>query len=60
MLFAGAGYSVNMYDVSEELVQNAIKEIEEQLQVLSSTGMLRGTLSPEEQKKLIKGRNIHK
>lgn len=54
MLFAGAGYSVNMYDVNEELVQNAIKDIESQFQLLSSTGMLRGSQPPEEQLKLIK------
>jgi len=41
MLFAGAGYSVSLYDVNQEFVVSAIKDIGEQLKVLHKTGMLR-------------------
>ncbi|XP_046640052.1 lambda-crystallin homolog [Daphnia pulicaria] len=55
MLFAGAGYNVHLYDVTQELVENAIKDIEEQLQALATSGLLRGNLSASEQLKLITG-----
>lgn len=58
MLFAGAGYNVHLYDVTQELVENAIKDIEEQLQVLATTGLLRGNLSASEQLKLITGKQM--
>jgi hypothetical protein len=55
MLFAGAGYYVHLYDVTQELVENAMKDIEEQLQALATSGLLRGNLSAAEQLKLITG-----
>lgn len=55
MLFAGAGYSVFLYDVSATLIENAIKDVEEQLNVLEKTSMLRGKLSAAQQLKLISG-----
>lgn len=48
MLFAGAGYQVNLFDVSQELIENAIKDIEQQLLALSASGLLRGSLSVAE------------
>jgi 3-hydroxyacyl-CoA dehydrogenase len=59
MLFAGAGYNVHLYDVTQELVENAIKDIEEQLQALATSGLLRGNLSASEQLKLITGEEIY-
>lgn len=55
MLFAGAGYQVHLYDVTQELVDNAIKDIEQQLQSLSASGLLRGNLGVTEQLNLITG-----
>lgn len=55
MLFAGAGYRVHMFDVSQDLVTNAIKDIEQQLVALAASGLLRGSLTVEEQQKLISG-----
>ncbi len=55
MLFAGAGYQVHLYDVTQELIENAIKDIEQQLHALSASGLLRGTLGAAEQLNLIKG-----
>ena len=59
MLFAGAGYYVHLYDVTQELVENAMKDIEEQLQALATSGLLRGNLSAAEQLKLITGEQLH-
>lgn len=59
MLFAGAGYSVSLYDVNRELVVSAIKDIEEQLKVLEETGMLRGALSAAQQLQLINCTRLH-
>lgn len=56
MLFAGAGYCVHLYDVSQDLVANAIKDIEQQLTALAAAGLLRGTLSVAEQLQLIAGK----
>lgn len=56
MLFAGAGYQVHLYDVTLDLVENAIKDIREQLLALEKTGMLRGNLSVAEQLALISGK----
>lgn len=53
MLFAGAGYRVHLYDVTLDLVAKAVEDIEHQLTVLETKGMLRGTISPTEQLKLI-------
>lgn len=53
MLFAGAGYSVSLYDVNRELVVSAIEDIGKQLKVLEETGMLRGNLSVVQQLQLI-------
>lgn len=55
MLFAGAGYHVNLFDVTQELVENAIKDIEQQLHALAASGLLRGNLSAAEQLTLITG-----
>ena len=55
MLFAGAGYHVSMYDVSLDLVDKAIKDIDEQLKALEKSGMLRGTTTAAQQLALVSG-----
>jgi L-gulonate 3-dehydrogenase len=56
MLFAGAGYQVSLYDVSLDLVEKAIKDIDEQLQALEKSGMLRGTTTAAQQLVLVSGK----
>lgn len=58
MLFAGAGYQVHLYDVSQELVESAIKDIEQQLHALAASGLLRGKLTVDEQLVKIKGKPL--
>ena len=53
MLFASGGYSVSLYDVIASQLENAIKGIQEEIRKLESSGFLRGTLSAEEQIKLV-------
>lgn len=53
MLFAGAGYNVCLYDLNKDLVDLALKDIEDQLQVLEQNGMLRGNLNASQQLELI-------
>lgn len=53
MLFAGAGYQVCLYDVSQELMEGAIADIKKQLTILEETGMLRGSLTAVQQLELI-------
>eukprot|EP00057_Strongylocentrotus_purpuratus_P034222 XP_794386.1 PREDICTED: lambda-crystallin homolog [Strongylocentrotus purpuratus] len=57
MIFASAGFSVTIFDIEPSQVSNALKLIKSQLEELSESGMLRGTLSVEAQFALIKGSN---
>lgn len=57
MLFASVGYEVSMFDVQQGKVDEALKDIEEQLQRLESSGRLRGNLNAAKQLKLIKKSN---
>ena len=54
MLFAAAGYDVVMYDILPGRVEEARKDIKDQLASLQEAGLLRGTLSIEEQYNLIR------
>ncbi|XP_071956286.1 lambda-crystallin-like [Antedon mediterranea] len=57
MLFAGAGYNVVLYDIKDEQVTSALSDIKIQLEAVKKSGMLRGTLSVNEQFNLISGSN---
>ncbi|KAK7071746.1 Crystallin, lambda 1 [Halocaridina rubra] len=49
MLFASVGYKVHIYDVKAEQVSSALTNIKKQLHILENSGMLRGTLTAEQQ-----------
>lgn len=55
MLYASVGYSVVIYDVLPEQVNTALTDIEEQLHILNNEKLLRGTVTAEDQLKLISG-----
>jgi L-gulonate 3-dehydrogenase len=53
MLFAGAGYSVSMYDTNPDQLKVAVDDIKQQLHHLKEQGLLRGQLTIDEQMKLL-------
>lgn len=53
MLFAAAGFQVKLYDITPEIVSNALADIGRQLAALEESGHLRGSLSVDQQKSLI-------
>lgn len=55
MLFAGVGYEVQLYDVVSENVKTALQLLDTELKRLQSDGLLRGSLTAEQQLKLISG-----
>ncbi|XP_014279515.1 lambda-crystallin homolog [Halyomorpha halys] len=55
MLFASVGYNVMIYDILPEQIKNAEEDIKQQIHTLKSKNLLRGTVSAEQQIKLIKG-----
>lgn len=55
MLFAGAGYNVVMYDIDQNQIKDALKDMEEQFKRLESQKLLRGKLSASQQCALVKG-----
>ena len=57
MLFAAAGYKVCMYDIEPGQVSSALENILVMLRDLDKAGLLRGTLTVEQQHQLISGTN---
>ena len=55
MLFAGAGYSVVLYDILDSQIEAALSDIKSQLKRLEDDKMLRGQLNSDQQFELIKG-----
>ncbi|XP_076445578.1 lambda-crystallin-like [Babylonia areolata] len=53
MLFASGGFKVTLYDLDPEQVSKAKADIAEQLKLLESQGLLRGSLSRQQQFDLI-------
>jgi len=53
MLFAGAGYHVTLFDIKPEQLAAALSDIKHQLHILKEQGLIRGSLSIEEQFKLL-------
>ncbi|XP_077154481.1 lambda-crystallin homolog [Ranitomeya variabilis] len=55
MVFASGGFKVRLYDIVKEQVAAALEDIRKQMEELRNSGMLRGSLSSEEQISLISG-----
>ncbi len=57
MLFAAGGYNVTIYDIEALQLSGALDNIKTQLAVLEEQGLLRGSLTKEQQYKLISTTN---
>jgi len=55
MLFTSVGYSVTLYDISKDLVDAALSDLETQLAKLEKEKSLKGSLTAAEQINLISG-----
>lgn len=55
MIFASAGYQVQIYDIVPEQITGALKRVEGELKRLENENLLRGTLTAEQQFKCITG-----
>lgn len=55
MIFASVGYSVKLFDVSEDKINSALEKIGQQLKSYSDKGILRGNIDWDQQLALITG-----
>ena len=55
MLFSGAGHNVSLFDISQDLIDKAITDIEKQFLTLETSGLLRGNLTATQRLALIAG-----
>ncbi|XP_038618005.1 lambda-crystallin homolog [Tachyglossus aculeatus] len=55
MLFASGGFKVKLYDIGQQQITTALESIGKQMQELERRGMLKGSLSAQEQLSLISG-----
>ncbi|XP_029458370.1 lambda-crystallin homolog [Rhinatrema bivittatum] len=55
MVFASGGYKVKLYDIMEQQITTAMGNIGKQMEELEKSGMLRGSLSVQQQISLISG-----
>lgn len=55
MVFASGGFRVRLYDIVKEQVTAALEDIRKQMDELTKSGMLRGSLSADQQISLISG-----
>lgn len=55
LLFAGVGYRVQIYDIVPAQVENALKNLKEEVQRLEAGGLLRGHLNGKQQLERITG-----
>lgn len=55
MLFAGAGYQVQIFDIVPEQIEKALSHIRAELHNLQSNGILRGSLNADQQFDCISG-----
>lgn len=55
MVFASGGFQVRLYDIIKEQVTAALEDIRKQMDELTKSGMLRGSLNADQQISLISG-----
>lgn len=55
MLFAGAGYQVQIFDIIPAQVESALQHLKEELHRLEKEGLIRGKLNAKQQLELIGG-----
>ncbi|XP_038059636.1 lambda-crystallin-like isoform X2 [Patiria miniata] len=53
LIFISAGYNVTIFDIEQSQLSGALVDIEKQLAELQKSGLLRGALTPEQQRALV-------
>uniref|UniRef100_A0A5F8H9L1 L-gulonate 3-dehydrogenase n=1 Tax=Monodelphis domestica TaxID=13616 RepID=A0A5F8H9L1_MONDO len=55
MLFASGGFKVKLYDIEKQQITNALENIRKEIKTLEQSGLLKGSLSSDQQLALISG-----